>query len=46
MSPELIVVLSAIVAQSVGMGFFGGNIYRWLKEHERRINKLEPDREG
>lgn len=33
----------ALIVQAVALIFWGGRIYQMLKEHERRITKLEEE---
>ncbi|KKK66581.1 hypothetical protein LCGC14_2962650 [marine sediment metagenome] len=41
MTIGLVVFVVSVVAQTGMMFYWGGNVSRALKEHERRLNKLE-----
>ena len=38
MSPEILAVVVALAAQSVVLGYWGGNLSRLVKQHDREIN--------
>lgn len=39
---DAILIVLAILAQSVMIGYFAGSVRQIVKDHERRLEKLEP----